>query len=262
MLRVAILQFQPILLDVKANLAKISSMLEPVEADLVVLPELATSGYVFDNLEEVQSVAETSDGYTYQLLSEIASRKNMSIVIGFPELSGTQIFNSSMLINPDKSCHVYRKTHLFFREKEWFSPGDTGFNVFTAKKNVKIGLMICFDWIFPESARTLMLKGAQIICHSANLVLPWCQNSMPVRALENRVFCVTANRIGEEINGEHSLFFTGKSQIVDQTGNILLRYTEDLEEIHVIEIDPEFAEDKQLNFFNNLISDRKPEFYL
>jgi predicted amidohydrolase len=84
---------------------------------------------------------------------------------------------------------------------------------------VKVGMMICFDWIFPESARTLALKGAQIIAHPSNLVLSYCQQAMFTRAVENRVFTITANRTGTEINGDKELYFTGKSVIVDTKGN-------------------------------------------
>jgi len=167
-----------------------------------------------------------------------------------------------MLINPNGEIFIYRKTHLFYEEKKWFAAGDTGFGVFQAKKGVKVGMMICFDWIFPESARTLTLNGAQIIAHSANLVLPWCQQAMITRSLENRVFSVTANRIGLEKNREKEMFFTGQSQVLSPKGEIIKRLSETEEKVFVAEIETELSEDKNITEFNNIFSDRKPEFYL
>jgi predicted amidohydrolase len=154
----------------------------------------------------------------------------------------------------------YRKVHLFFEEKLWFEPGDGEFPVFDIGP-CRVGIMVCFDWFFPESMRTLSLKGAQVVCHPANLVLPYCQTAMVTRCLENRVFAVTANRTGTEDRGGKSLHYTGKSQITDTAGNILSRAGEDEECAGVFDIDPAKALDKQLNVHNNLFGDRRPSFY-
>jgi predicted amidohydrolase len=187
--RVSVLQYEPKLLDKQKNLLMLREMLCELDTDLVVLPELCTTGYLFPSREALVKVSEEfPSGEAVETFSEIAFNRQMSIVYGFSELSGDTLYNSCALINPDGSHHLYRKTHLFDREKLFFTLGDTGFNVFTAKGGVKIGMMICFDWQFPEAARTLAMKGAQILCHPSNLVLPWCQQSMLLRSLENRVF--------------------------------------------------------------------------
>jgi len=260
--RVAVCQFQPILKNRYANLQKIAFMLSKLEADLVVLPELATSGYVFANQQEVNDVSEDAlTGPTATLLKKLAVEKDTSYVIGFPEKTQEGVYNSAMLVNPDGSIHIYRKTHLFFEEKLYFQPGDTGFKVFEAKNGVKVGLMVCFDWQFPEAARTLALKGAHIICHPSNLVLPWCQQSMLTRSLENRVFSVTCNRIGKECNGDKEIYFTGMSQVISTKGEILARLSEDMEETAVVEIEPDLALDKQVTKYNDAFTDRRTEFY-
>ncbi len=260
--RVAVCQFQPILNNRNFNLNKIEEMLSKIEADLVVLPELATSGYVFANQQEVNDIAEdTFTGQTAILLRKFSKVKNTSYVIGFPERTLNGVFNSAMLVNPDGKIYIYRKTHLFFEEKQFFLPGDTGFPIFEAKNGVKVGLMICFDWQFPEAARTLALKGAQIICHPSNLVLPWCQQSMLTRSLENRVFSITCNRIGKEVNGVKEMYFTGMSQVISTKGEILTRLSEDKEEHVIIEIDPSIALDKQVTKYNDAFADRRTEFY-
>ncbi|MDD5408388.1 MAG: beta-ureidopropionase [Candidatus Cloacimonas acidaminovorans] len=261
-MKISALQFAPRLLDKDYNLQKIKQLLDKLKTDLVVLPELCNSGYVFATKEEVFSVAEEAGkGETYFTLSEIASCNNCNIVYGYPELDGNNLFNSCILIMPDGRFYNYRKTHLFNREKLFFSPGDTGFQVFTILNGVKIGMMICFDWQFPEAARTLALLGAQIICHPANLVLPWCQQAMKTRCLENRVFAVTANRIGTEINAEETVSFTGQSQILNTKGEVLSSLSVSEERTITVEINPEEANDKTVTERNDAFKDRRPEFY-
>lgn len=261
-MKISALQFAPRLLDKDYNLQKIKQLLDKLKTDLVVLPELCNSGYVFANKEEVFSVAEEAGkGETYFALSEIASCNNCNIVYGYPELDGNNLYNSSMLIMPNGRFYNYRKTHLFNREKLFFSPGDTGFQVFTILNGVKIGMMICFDWQFPEAARTLALLGAQIICHPANLVLPWCQQAMKTRCLENRVFAVTANRIGTEINAGETVSFTGQSQILNTRGEVLSSLSVSEERTITVEINPEEANDKTVTEYNDAFKDRRPEFY-
>ena len=261
-MKISALQFAPRLLDKEYNLKKMKQLLSVLKTDLVVLPELCNSGYVFANKEEVFSVAEEAGkGETYFALSEIASCNNCNIVYGYPELDGNNLYNSCMLIMPDGRFYNYRKTHLFNREKLFFSPGDTGFQVFTILNGVKIGMMICFDWQFPEAARTLALLGAQIICHPANLVLPWCQQAMKTRCLENRVFAVTANRIGTELNAGETVSFTGQSQILNTKGEVLSSLSVSEERTITVEINPEEANDKAVTERNDAFKDRRPEFY-
>ena len=260
--KVGLCQFKPELMQVEKNLEKMESLLKSVSADLIVLPELAASGYLFNSKEEVIDIAEDPNyGPTATLFKKLAKHNNTSYVIGFAEKAENGIYNSAMLVNPDTSIHIYRKTHLFYEEKKWFIAGDTGFKVFGAKNNVKVGLMICFDWIFPESARSLALAGAQIIAHSANLVLPWCQQAMLTRSLENGVFSATSNRTGKEKNGDKVLDFTGMSQIVDTKGQIIHRLNTVEESVFVTEINPIKSEDKDITEFNNLFLDRRAELY-
>jgi predicted amidohydrolase len=125
----------------------------------------------------------------------------------------------------------------------------------------KVGMMICFDWFFPEVARVLALEGAQVICHPANLVLPWCQDAMRTRSIENRVFSVTANRIGAEKRGNIALTFTGKSQIVTPKGDVLAQASERSESLKVVDVDPAEALDKHVTPNNDLFKDRKVALY-
>ncbi len=169
-------------------------------------------------------------------------------------------YNSAILVYPDGKIKVYRKVHLFFEEKLFFEPGNLGFPVFEVK-GVKVGMMVCFDWVFPEATRSLALGGAEIIAHPANLVLPYCQDAMITRSIENRVFTITANRTGKDVRGDKELSFTGKSQIVSPSGERVLEFEGEEEGIKVIEIEPAMARDKNITEYNDLFRDRRPGVY-
>ena len=161
------------------------------------------------------------DGPTTQACIELARQHRMHLVVGLPEQAGGQCYNSAIVVGPSGFLGSYRKTHLFCEETLFFSPGDSGFRVWDIGQ-ARIGVMICFDWYYPESARTLALQGAEILCHPSNLVLPHCPDAMVTRSLENRVFSITANRIGQEARGgKPPLTFIGKSEVVSPTGRIL-----------------------------------------
>lgn len=260
--RIAVVQFAPELARRDANLIKLEFLCKDIRADLIVLPELATSGYVFGSTEELYPVAESfRDGKSRLLFSRLAKQLNATIVYGFPELEEGRIYNSCALLNPDGTFGLYRKAHLFYREKLLFERGNTGLVTCLAKDGVRVGLMICFDWQFPEVARVLALENAQIICHPANLVLPWCQQAMLTRSLENRIFTVTANRIGTESNTDLQMTFTGQSQITNTRGEILLRLSPDKEEIGLAEIAPQQAWEKTVTDLNDAFGDRRPDLY-
>ncbi len=243
------------------NLERAEALISAQEADLFVLPELFASGYLFRNRAEVlASAEEIPSGPTSRMLQALSARKNCFMVAGVAEAADGHIYNTAILVGPGGMLATYRKTHLFLDEKLWFAPGDTGF-VVVDLGIARVGLMICFDWIFPEAARTLALKGADILCHPANLVLPYCQKAMTTRALENGVFAVTANRIGTEERDGVRLCFTGRSQIVDPRGAVLMAAGESEEIVGVVDIQPGAARDKMLTPKNHLLHDRRPELY-
>ncbi|MCE5311548.1 MAG: acyltransferase [Nitrospiraceae bacterium] len=255
-------QFSPAFGDIDSNVNRVINALSGADADLIVLPELFSTGYQFVSKQEVESLSEEiPSGDTTQALAALSIRRNMYIVAGISEKSGGQLYNSAVITGPQGYIGTYRKTHLFFEEKLWFSPGDTGFRVWETPIG-RIGIMICFDWYFPESCRTLALRGAQIIAHPSNLVLPNCPDAMVTRCLENRVYAVTANRTGAEARGGKSqLTYIGSSQVTSFDGTILHRATRDDEELFVAEIEPAKADNKDINQFNNLFADRRTDFY-
>lgn len=255
-------QFNPEFGEKDYNLKKVLETANKADFDLLVLPEFFATGYQFVTKDEVQELSEPiPHGKTTKTLSDFSRNKKCYIVAGLPENDRGIFYNSAILTGPDGYIGTYRKTHLFYEEKLFFQSGNTGFRVWDTSIGC-IGIMICFDWFFPEAMRTLALKGAEIISHPANLVLPYCPHSMPVRCLENRVFAITSNRIGiENRKADQNLKYIGQSQITGHDGTILVRASEEKEEFQVIEIEPEKARDKQLNKYNNLFKDRRPEMY-
>jgi predicted amidohydrolase len=261
MLRVGYYQFAPVLGQVRTNLKQVIHALDNVRADLVVLPELPFTGYTFVSREELMPLAEDpKNSPTVDSLTALCRQGDFELVTGFAEKAGDQCFNSSLLIGPQGLVHTYRKLHLFNTEKKCFQPGDLPLSVQTVR-GARIGMMVCFDWFFPEVARTLALQGAQILCHPSNLVLNLCQAAMQTRCTENLVFAITANRFGREQRPGLELEFTGQSQIVAPRGVVLDRAPAASPELRIVEIDPELADDKKLTPANDLFADRRPGFY-
>jgi len=261
-MRVGFYQYAPQFGEITQNLEMVMSRLESVDCDLLVLPEFAMSGYQFCSGEEVERLAESvPDGLTTRRLAELAKQRHCYIVAGLPERHAGKFYNSAVLVGPSGFIGVYRKVHLFFEETLFFSPGDLGFQVWDIG-SVHLGLLICFDWFYPEAARTLALKGADILAHPSNLVLPHCPDAMVTRCLENRVFSITANRIGEEARGgKPALRFIGNSEIISPLGKILHRAPENESDLVLMDIDPVQAQDKNLNPYNDLLRDRRPQYY-
>ena len=251
-MRVGFVQMNPKLLRVEQNVDRALRFLERTRADLMVLPELFNTGYNFRSRSEVERVAErVPSGYTTQRLLDVSLDRNMTIVAGIVERRGTSFYNSAVVARRGRAF-TYRKVHLFFKEKKFFKPGNE-FRVFG-----DLGVMICFDWFFPESARTLMLKGAKIIAHPSNLVLPFCPHAMRTRCIENRIFAITADRVGRE----RDLKYIGRSEILDTKGRILYCASSNREEVVVHEINLREAANKRMTSMNDLIHDRRPEVYL
>jgi len=250
--RVGFVQINSKLLDVEGNIDRAFHLVGRKKTDLLVIPELFNTGYNFRNMREVTKVAEQiPQGPTAEAVREFSRRNETVVVAGIAERKGHKFYNSAVVVRKGRYLGTYRKVHLFYNEKKFFTPGHE-FKVFG-----KIGVMICFDWIFPESARTLMLKGAEVIAHPSNLVLPHCPGSMKTRALENHVYVVTADRVGVE----RGLRFIGQSQIVSPRGQIVYQASPVSEECVVREIDLSLARDKSVTPMNNLLKDRVPRAY-
>jgi len=265
-MQVAYVQYNPAYLDVEQNLKQVEALLEGIEADLIVLPELFASGYFFRSRADLEAVAEPiPDGPTTQWMIDRCQQTGAVLVGGLPERDGDRFYNSAVVVGPEGLIGRYRKVHLFYEEKLHFSPGDLGFQVFevTDRKGqpYRLGVMICFDWYFPEAARTLALQGADVIAHPSNLVRPDCPRAMPIRALENHVFTITANRYGAESNGHETLRFIGRSLICDPSGRVLHEAPPEGDQVGLSEIDPQEARNRRITPYNDRFEDRRPDCY-
>ena len=262
-MRIAAVQFAPILFDKDKNVSYIVSKINETKADLITFPEMATTGYFFLNKDEIKKYAEPFDGETKQLVQKIATEQNKAIIYGFPEVYENHFYNSAAIIFPDaKYTRVYRKIHLFFKERFVFTEGNTGFfNIHYPDWDLNLGTMVCYDWRFPEAARTLALNGADLIVAPSNLITRIWHHSMPSRALDNHVFLLVANRIGTEARREDELNFNGMSVIYNCYGEVLNLAGPNEEATIIADIDPTEARDKSINAFNDIFSDRRPRFY-
>jgi len=259
-MKVGFAQFESVFGDKEANIntiLRLSKTAVDQETDLLVLPELCNTGYVFKSKKEVEALSENvPEGRTTRELIRFAEDSGIHIVAGLCEKQNDQHFNSAVLVGPEGFIGKYRKAHLFYEENLWFSKGDIPFQVH-AIPNAKIGIMICFDWFFPEVVRILALKGAEIVCHPSNLILPYSQKALLGTAVQNNVFIITANRIGVE----RGVRFTGLSQIIDPKMKILARSGKKEEDIKSVEIDPRIADSKRINKYNDLWLDRRIDLY-
>lgn len=259
-MKIGYIQNAPKFGDKPHNFNEVSALLKNITADLIVLPELFATGYTFTSKEEARALAETTDGETAQFLKKLSIETSATLVAGFVEIENDIVYNSSLIVSDGKVLDTYRKIHLFNRETLWFTPGDKPLKVYNIK-GIKIGVMICFDWLFPEVCRKLSLDGMQVLAHPCNLVMPYCQKAMVTRCLENRIYAVTSNRIGNEKRGNDDFTFTGASQITSFNGDVLASAPVNESHVSLVEIDETIALNKNINDYNHLLNFRRPEFY-
>jgi len=265
---VAGIQFDPKIGLVRENRVRILSLIDEVAgqgAKLVVFPECALSGYVFEDLDEAWMASERVPGPSTDAIAAVCKELAVYAVVGMLEDAGEAIYNSAVLCGPEGLIGVYRKTHLpFLGVDKLTALGPDPYRVFETGIG-RIGMLICYDLRFPEAARCLALEGADIIALPTN----WPQGAdfspdvmAPTRAMENRVFLVAVNRAGEERDAK----FIGKSQIVDPSGRRLAMAQTTDETIITATFDPALAREKKLIivpgvFEMDTVGDRRPELY-
>jgi len=260
-MRAGFVQTKPEFGKKKENIDRAVAMVENVGADLLVLPELFNTGYFFPSKDDVFKLGEDAqNGKTVRTFKALARKKKCHFVIGIAEVKSGRTYNTSVYITPKGKTYLYRKVHLFYNEPAWFSRGNLKFSVFPFYE-YKLGMMICFDYMFPEACRALMLEGANLICHPSNLVLQYCQDAMRTRSLENWVYTITANRIGTDTIGDQSLKFTGLSQVTSINGDVLVRAGKSQPVVKTVDIDLEQTLTKKPTELNELLADRRPSFY-
>ncbi len=258
---------------VKRNLEEAYSLIEKVrDADLVVLPELFHSGYAVRDREEAVELSVPSDRMSEALIMCMDACRSfaMNIVGGFLERDDKRrLYNSAWLIGPEGIFASYRKMHLFNDEKDIFEAGTEqspitriGPMKHTRNQAARLGMMVCFDWVFPDDWGRLAWgkgdgTGAQVIAHPVNLVIPdACPNAVRTRAMENRVFIISAGRVGTDPGPEGEIEFVAGSRIVAPDGTILAAGPDDRPGCDMVEIDPEWADDKFITPRNHVLRER------
>lgn len=234
-------------------------------AQLTVFPECAVPGYCFGSLAEAQQFAEPIPGPSTEAFTRICAELGVFCIFGLLEADGARVFNAAALVGPDGLIGSYRKVHLPYLGVDMHTtPGDRPFAV-QETGGVRIGMNICYDAAFPETSRTLALLGADLIVLPTN----WPPGAectacsvISARALENAVYYIAVNRVGEE----RGFRFIGMSRICDTNGETLAVSQTTDEEILYAEIDPARARRKHIirvpgKHEIDRLADRRPEMY-
>jgi predicted amidohydrolase len=271
LVRIACVQMEPKVGHKEANVAKSVEFIERAadhDARLIVLPELANTGYVFDTREEAFALAEEiPGGATTQAWAKVAQQRGLTIVAGIAERAGDVLYNAAAIIGPDGHIGTFRKVHLWNEENLFFEPGNLGFPVFATPIG-RIGAMICYDGWFPEAHRLLALQGADLICIPTNWVpIPGqdprreaMANILCMAAAHsNSVFIAAADRVGIE-RGQP---FLGESLIVSYTGwPVAGPASSTDEEIIYADVNLSDARRKRnWNEYNQVLRDRRKDVY-
>lgn len=265
---VAGVQIDPGILDKERNL---STCLERIEiaagagAGLIVFPECALTGYCFSSLEEALPVCEPVPGPSTEEILGKCRELNVYVVVGLLEAEGDKYYNTAVLLGPSGVVGKHRKLHLIYLGIDRFlNHGNLPPTVFETDLG-RIGMVICYDLLFPELARALGLGGADLLVMPANWIdmgVMYPDTFIPARAMENHMFCVGINRVGEE----RGYKFLGRSRIAHWAGIPLADGEVFEEDIIYAEIDPTEAREKYMAIIPgemevDYINDRRPEFY-
>lgn len=234
MFQVAAIQITPIMGDVQGNLKRGTKYMRDVaaEADLIVFPELWTTGYYLSK-ETFQQLAETRDGPTISILRKEAQRADAAVISSFAEkdAEGRLYIAAAIIDRSGELMGVVRKSLLWGRESEIFNKGELRYPIFETEY-AKVGVLICYEMEFPEPSRLLALEGAElIVCPSVWSVAAsrrW-DIQLPARALDNSIFTLGVNTVGNNS--------CGKSKLVGPMGDILAEASESREEVMIRAVD-------------------------
>ena len=235
------------------------------EAHLVIFPECALTGSAFNSLEEGIPFAEKPDGPSSEAITKACRETKAYAIVGFIEADGDKFYNAAMLVGPDGVVGSYRKVHMpFIGIDRFLNPGDRPFQVFELPFG-KVGINICYDISFPESARVLKLMGAELIALITNWpTAAWRSPAFVAntRALENHVFYAAVDRVGAERGWQ----FIGRSKVIDCNGDTLAEAGPDAEELLVASVDLQEANNNHIvnvagAYEVDRVRDRRPDLY-
>lgn len=211
----------------KDNFNIVESSLSKEHIDVLVLPELSTTGYLFENKDELYKVSEEiPQGKTLQFMLKLSKNNNNTIIFGMSEIENKNIYNTAVIVSKGKYIGKYQKIHLSNYEKQFFTPGvrNKVFNL----EGIKIGVQICFDAWFPEISREQVRQGANLLCVLGNFGGKTTFEITKIRAIENLIPIVLCNRVGGEKLDEIDAYFCGKSSIFDINGKPIVGNKENI----------------------------------
>lgn len=234
----------------------LSTKKEHPNVELILFPELCTTGYFLD--ERLETVADTAYGEHYEILSKVASEQNIYLCYGYVERGiDKKLYNSILFINPDGICiGNYRKIHLTPLERTFFTPGSDIVVVTTDFGN--FGLMICWDLAFPEMARAMALQDAEVILAPSAWESPYQDEFIlfgKARAIDNTVFLAACNHIGQSTHLE----FFGQSTLYGPNGRTVINAASS-EKIITYRLDLSDRQSLQTSFFT-MLDERRPDLY-
>jgi len=263
-IRISVVQNSPEFGAVEKNMEKVRNLVfakNGYRADLIVLPELFATGYQFISKSEVGQLSEEENGPTFKFLAELSKETGAIVVGGLPLKRPGGIANSALVVSGDDILASYDKIHLFDEERDFFIGGDKPLPIVSTPFG-PMGVMICFDWLFPEALRSLALAGALVVAHPSNWVLPFGPQGMILRSVENRVFTATANRTGrEERGGKAPLTFIGQSQVIGPLGQVIGRAGGEQPEMISVEVSPRDALSKKVAGKSDFFEQRRTDLY-
>ncbi len=219
------------------NFRVIQHHLEQSEADLVVLPELATCGYLFESRKALEKAAEpVPQGPATEFMAKLSGVHHCTIVFGLAEREGTAVYNTAVVVHQGRYVGKYRKIHLSDFEKQLFTPGNAN-GVFDLD-GMKLGVQICFDLWFPEVTRQQIRQGASLLCALGNFGGETTCHIARTRAIESLTPLVLCNRVGEESLPQLDADFLGKSSVIDAEGTQVITAPAHRETAGFCEIQP------------------------
>jgi predicted amidohydrolase len=217
--RLGVFQFDVVSCELEENLRRITDGTRQLQVDLLILPELCTSGYLL-NPKQAERLAIELPGQGIEPFERLAKHLGAWVIAGVIEKSAGMLYNTALVVGPNGWIGKQRKFHLTTLEAALFQRG-TELETFELRSDT-VGIVTCFDSWFPEASRDLCRRGAQLLCQPAAFGGTQTLEIMRVRSMENHVFSATANRIGREATADLAVQFRGESQIVDCHGRILV----------------------------------------
>lgn len=246
-MKVAAVQFAPVFAEVEQNTQTVIDFIARLAESgvrLVVFPEACLTGYCFDSAGDAARAAISRSSNALEAIADACRSSECYAVVGYAEKDGESLYNSAEIFGPSEVVGHYRKTHIPFLGLDRFVEPGSDLPIFDVD-GAKVAIAICYDVRIPELSRCYALSGADIICVITN----WPESAeassdimCPARAMENHVFVIAADRVGEEMGYR----FIGRSKIIDPRGKVMASADHADEAVIVADIDPSSARDKRI----------------